>query len=405
MKYACFSTLSGRRAEQNRGARSRDDSTRRARLYTAALALLLALPAGCGGCRDSDTASTGGDYDDQAASAQYREELLTYAVDNLGRLDEFGSSRIMAQISSRIQTLIKAVEEGSDRPFDPMLTGWPESEMLHQIVDRLNQWIQAQRPPAGWRLDPLVASLPAPMAELPQVKNLEEMEFSRFDGYALREAAWLRDVASWARGDTIDELQRAGSLFDWTVRNIQIEADLPGRAPLLPWETLLFGRGTAAERAWVFILLLRQANIDAAMLVIDGESGASGAGSGQAGQNGAKTNDENPKDADASGADELPSLPPLEPSQPAAGQPRPWCVGVLIEKNVYLFDPLLGLPIPAPDGVAMDESGRLTIRPASLAEVRADAKLLERMDVSESRAYGVRSADLARLAVLLEASP
>ena len=53
----------------------------------------------------------------------------------------------------------------------------------------------------------------------------------------------------------------------------------------------------------------------------------------------------------------------------------------------------------------MDKSGQLKIRPATLAEVRADKKLLERMNAGESRAYGVRPADLDRLAVLLEASP
>ena len=166
-----------------------------------------------------------------------------------------------------------------DRPASAsirLLAAWPEPEMLRQIVDRLNQWIRTQQPPADWKLDPMVAALPKPLADLPQVKDLGRMEFSRFDGFALQEAVWLRDVGLWARGDALDDLERAKSLFDWTVRNIQLEADDPNRIPQFPWETLLFGRGTATERAWVFILLARQLGIDAAMLAMDEEPGDGG---------------------------------------------------------------------------------------------------------------------------------
>ena len=217
-----------------------------------------------------------------------------------------------------------------DQPFDSLLDAWPESEMLRQIVDRLNQWLQDQQAPAGWVPDPMIGSLPEPMAELPQVKDLAAMDFSRFDGYALREAAWLRDVSKWTGGDTIDELQRAGNIFDWMVRNIQIEDDYPDRIPMFPWETLLFGRGTADERAWLFILLLRQAKIDAALLAIDEQGG--------------EKEGEGGKDQDKKTEGSLPELPPLEKT--AAEQFRPWCVGALIDGKAYLFDPRLGLPIP-----------------------------------------------------------
>lgn len=362
---------------------------RHRQLNSAVIAVFISLLAGCGGCRDSEAPSDGNRQDNKVVSEQYSEDLLTYAVDNLGRLDEFGSSRVMAQMSTRLQDLAEAEENDPDRPFDPLLTAWPESEMLRQIVNRLNQWLQDQQPSAGWSPDPMIESLPEPMAELPQVKDLAAMEFSRFDGYALREAAWLRDVSKWTGGDTIDELQRAGNIFDWMVRNIQIENDYPDRIPMFPWETLLFGRGTADERVWLFILLLRQAKIDAALLAFDEERG--------------EKEEEGEKDQDKKTDGGLPELPPLKKT--AAERLRPWCVGVLIDGKAYLFDPQLGLPIPAPDGVAMDKSGQLKIRPATLAEVRADKKLLERMNAGELRTYGVRPADLDRLAVLLEASP
>ncbi len=342
--------------------------------------LLIPLLTGCGDGHDPKKAPTASDHEGPAAPSQYREELLTYAVDNLDRLDEFGSANVLPQILLRLNKLDQPEPEGSDRPFDPLLAVWPETEMLRQIVDRLNQWIRPQRPSADWKPDPMIATLPKPLAGLPQVRNLGQMEFTRFDGYALQEAAWLRDVSLWARGDMLDDLERAKSLFDWTVRNIQIEPESPKRIPLFPWETLFFGRGTATERAWVFILLLRQLDIDAALLALDDKQGL---------------------------GTSVPSGPsePNSPGETPDNPPRPWCVGVLIEGKVYLFDPLLGLPIPAPDGVARDETGQLTIRPATLAEVRSDNKLLERMNAGSSRVYGVQASDLDNVTALLEASP
>ena len=359
--------------------------------------LLLPLLTGCGGCRDSKKAPTAGDQEGPAVSSQYREELLTYAIDNLDRLDEFGSANVLPQILERLNEFNQPEPEGSDRPFDPLLIVWPETEMLRQIVDRLNQWIRPQRPSADWKPAPMIASLPKPLADLPQVKNLGQMEFTRFDGYALQEAAWLRDVSLWARGEKLDDLERAKSLFDWTVRNIQIEPESPERIPLFPWETLLFGRGTATERAWVFILLLRQLDIDAALLAVDEGRGTGDEGRGLGTSVPSETRGGT---GSASGPSE-----PNSPEKPTDAPPRPWCVGVLIEGKVYLFDPLLGLPIPAPDGVARDETGQLTIRPATLAEVRSDNKLLERMNVGPSRVYGVQALDLSSVTALLEASP
>ena len=355
--------------------------------------LLLSLLTGCGGCHDPATTPTASDQESPAASSQSREELLTYAIDNLDRLDEFGSANVLPQILNRLNELNQPKPEGSDRPFDPLLAVWPETEMLRQIVARLNQWIRPQRPLADWKPDPMIASLPKPLAGLPQVKNLGQMEFTRFDGYALQEAVWLRDVSLWARGNMLDDLERAKSLFDWTVRNIQIDPESPERIPLFPWETLLFGRGTATERAWVFILLLRQLDIDAALLVLDD---ARGLGTSVPSETRGGT-----------GLASGPSEPgkPNSPEETPDGPPRPWCVGVLIEGKVYLFDPLLGLPIPAPDGVARDETGQLTIRPATLAEVRSDNKLLERMNAGPSRVYGVQASDLDNVTALLEASP
>ncbi len=347
--------------------------------------LVVPLFSGCGGCRDSTPLPAAGDRQGRATESRYREELLTYAVDNLDRLDEFSSAGMLPQIIQRLDALSRAEQGESDKEFDPLLTPWPASEMLRQIVDRLNQWIRPMEPSGGWRPDPMLANLPEPLADLPQLKELGQMEFTRFDGFALREAAWMRDVALWARGDRLDDLQRAIRLFDWTVRNIQIEADRPDRIPLFPWETLLFGRGTADERAWVFILLLRQLGIEAATLAVD-----QGRGTGDEGR-------------------KMENAPRVHSGEKnVAEKSSPWCVGVLVEGRVYLFDPLLGLTIPAPDGIKRDDAEGLKIHPATLDQVRADGQLLERLDVEAAgakRPYRVRAGQLDRVTALLEASP
>jgi hypothetical protein len=315
------------------------------------------------GCRESK-APTGVEKaaapTSDSVSGQFHGELLSYAIDNLNRLEEFDSAEVLEEIVRRLNMSDKTSES---EHRDPLLAAWPEPEMLRQIVDRLNQWVRTQQSPADWKLDPMAASLAKRWADLPCLRDLGQMEFSRFDGYALQEAVWLRDVSRWTRGEALDDLDRAKSLFDWTIRNVQLEKDQPERVPQFPWEALLFGHGTATERAWIFMLLARQVGIDAAMLGFDEKA-----------------------------ADGKSSI-------------RPWCVGVLIEGNVYLFDPLLGLPIPAPDGVSRDESGRLVIRPATLAQLVADEKLLRRLDADDTHKYPVKASDLKHVVVMLEASP
>lgn len=260
-----------------------------------------------------------------------------------------------------VEYAVKSILEYEKHPM-------PNSEMLRQSVDRLDQWVRDQKPLTDWQLDPMVAASPEPLLELLRLIKVEELEFPPSDTFALLEAVWLRDVSNWARGDAIDELDQAKRLFDWTVRNVQLEwergAD-PGASGLLqkPWETLLFGRGTPTDRAWLFILLARQQRIDAALMAC--------------------------VDSTVAG-------------QPA---PRPWVLGVLSQGEVYLFDPTLGLPIPAPDGITRDAAGRLAIQPATLSQVAGNEALLEALHVDAKRRYPVKSSQVQNVVALVEASP
>ena len=99
----------------------------------------------------------------------------------------------------------------------------------------------------------------------------------------LQETVWLRDLTRWCRGDDVDDLGRAKRLFDWVVRNIQLDPQVSegsvlstGHTLQMPWETLLLGQGTVLERAWVFILMARQQDLDAVLLAVPPEGKASG---------------------------------------------------------------------------------------------------------------------------------
>ena len=131
------------------------------------------------------------------------------------------------------------------------LEDFASGEMLQHIVERLNQWVETEEPLPDWKADPMVADLPQALRELPQVADLDKLEFPREDAFALQETVWLRDLSGWARGETLNEVEQARRLFDWTVRNIQLDPTPLGpegrplqRVRQIPWEILLLGRGT-----------------------------------------------------------------------------------------------------------------------------------------------------------------
>jgi len=216
----------------------------------------------------------------------------------------------------------------------------------------------------------LVGRLEMLATQLSYFANVAELRFPRLDIAALEEAVVSRDLSRWARGEEADDVSRARHLFDWVVRNVQLEPDRrqhEGKTAIhvmqMPWETMFFGRGTATERAWVFMLLARQQGLETAVLA-------------------------------------------LEESLPSGGSKlRQWAVGVLSEGNVYVFDPTLGLPLPAPDGVRLDEQGQLEIKPATLAQLAADDRLFRQLDLGPDRPYPRKAAELKKVVALVDGTP
>jgi hypothetical protein len=316
-------------------------------LVTTALPLL----AFCGGCTES-SASLSTSAGQWETSYQWQQDRFTYAIDNLNRLEDFD---LLPPPSADVEP-------------NPLFASCPQSDMLTQIVEWLNQWMRTQQQSPQWSADPMLGSLPASLRELPMVQDLGKMEFTAYDGFALREATWLQSLSKWVCGNELDDLARAKQLFDWTIRNIQLQnekaepgSDEPAWIPQLPWETLLLGNGTAVERAWVFILLARQQGLDAALLAL------------------------------------------ADPDDPSGKPLRPWEVAVLVDKKLYLFDQTLGLPIAA--GIKLDADGQLVVEPATLEQVAGDGQLLRQMDADAEHPYPVKAEDLKHLVALVEASP
>jgi tetratricopeptide (TPR) repeat protein len=238
--------------------------------------------------------------------------------------------------------------------------GWepsPDLAALRQIVEHANQWLRNQPPSKdNWRRDPLLDELPAKLrksagvADAISAKNLADGVFADSEGRLLQQAVWCRDIGQWAGGNTVTDSQPkvAAALFDWTVRNVQLDRGDGAATILHPWQALAYGHGSAAHRAWVFVELCRQQGIDAVVLR----------------------------------------------AKDKGGKPALLLVGVLSGGEVLLFDPQLGLPVPGGAGVA-----------ATLAEATAKPELLRALDVKDKFVYPLDAEQLSSLEALVVASP
>ncbi len=258
----------------------------------------------------------------------------------------------------------------------------------------LNQWIAREaRKTDAWSKPKLLDYVPRAYEEIQPLKEIDRMRFTRDDLEFLQGRIWQRDVArrvsplplegslaQWHQENSNQlseeeqqQLSSALQLFDWTIRNVQLDAfppemeepvagasgkqvalrpesGVPGRGYLrYPYDTLLFGHGDAYERARVFMELCRALKIETVMLGIGESSGSS----------------------------------------------KPWTVAVMLGKHLFLFDAELGLPLPA-------ENRRGVV---TLAQLLAKPELLAQLNLSDAKKYWVQAKDLQTLWPLLSASP
>ena len=243
------------------------------------------------------------------------------------------------------------------------LDEYEESSAFAQVFDRLSQWshaaVIAGVPLAdGWRVDPLFETLPG---RLRAGATPESLGGATFDAAAdvvwLRDQRWLADIAGAARGDAVEDLDIAVNLFQWTVRSLAIVSDppmsateaVPGTRWFLPGEILLSGRASPAQRAWIFLQLLRHVGIDGVMLAT---------------------------------------------GDPQRGGLRAWIPAVIADGEAWLFEPTYGMPIAGPDGTGV----------ATARQAAADPAVLRRLSFAD-RAYPLQAADMTGLSVLVAADP
>ena len=200
-------------------------------------------------------------------------------------------------------------------------------------------------------------------AELARLYRLDTRAFLPADTAHFKSSVWQRNVVSWAKGEGCSPAEQAVNLFRWTCDAVPLRAAADG--PLtadsiarLPWQTLLTSQGNAAERAAVFMGLLRQIGISSFL---------------------------------------------IRPVDPARSEGFPLLVGAAVPvgdtPSVLLFLPEYGVPVP---GMSKSEGG--VPLPATLDEAAGDDALLRRLDV-EGEPFPLTSADLAQVRAEVPTDP
>jgi hypothetical protein len=174
------------------------------------------------------------------------------------------------------------------------------------------------------------------------------------DAHHLELCYRLRDAADSLRVQSLPPVQRARAGFDWVMRQVVLDSSDDYLFP--PSVTLRRGRGTAEERATVFLALLPQLNLTGCMIAV--------------------------------------------PKAKGEGKQH-WLVGVVVpaaeqkdgqeeqSKGVYLFDPRLGLPLPGPGGEGI----------ATLEQLKKQPDLVKPLTVDEKFTYDVTPEQAAKAEV------
>jgi hypothetical protein len=197
-----------------------------------------------------------------------------------------------------------------------------------------------------------------------EIAEIENPNYTRLDGHHLDRCFLLRDVARsleikgvrGAAGGAAPEppLEQATRAFAWVVRQMRL-GEHEGEA-IPPVFALRRGWGLPLERGLAFLALLEQLG-----------------------------------DADAARPDLLGCLLYV-PGGPE-GRPRFWACGIVVGdgKDVYLFDPRLGLPLPGPKGQGV----------ATLQQVRKQPDVLAQLNLDDKHRYDVTAEQAKQAHVLL----
>ncbi|MCA9094610.1 MAG: hypothetical protein KDA68_14080 [Planctomycetaceae bacterium] len=136
------------------------------------------------------------------------------------------------------------------------------------------------------------------------VKMMRDDLYSSRDIEHLKTAVWMGIIKQHVTSELSDDLERVSALFNYVVRNISLVAEHPEGTPFSVNGILYSGWGTVEDRVWLFSELLKQMRIDSVLI-----------------------SPERPADAEE----------PLPPR----------LVAVLLRDEFWLFDPEIGIAVPA----------------------------------------------------------
>ncbi|TWU47497.1 hypothetical protein Poly51_52970 [Rubripirellula tenax] len=278
----------------------------------------------------------------------------------------------VGEVFSLLSRLVELNPDEAQRQIAYHLNRWSEERPALEVTD-LTEWLT----PIKGLLDDAVIE-----------DRVNRTTFTRSDVNHLRDSYLFSRIADWVNNPSSDDpvlfdwfadlekkssadankLRTATRLFDWTVRNVAYEPNVPQYpGPPAPpmslgmefqgagyrqtdYQTVWRGTGDSLQRSGVFVQLCRQAGVPAVVLAI-------------------------PSTED--------------------GTLAPWCIGVLVGEQIYLFEPELGTFVPGPNQTGI----------ATLADARGDASVLRRLNVPGFFDYPLSKEDVQQCVALLNVVP
>src|SRR5438874_3734600 len=176
--------------------------------------------------------------------------------------------------------------------------------------------------------------------------EINSSTFTLLDAHYVDSCMLLRDAAYSLGVEGQPPLERAQAAFGWVVRQVQLR-EPSGRLPLVPTQFVLRrGWGSSLERSLAFLAMLQQMGVPGCVIAYQ-EEGAN------------------------------PRVLPL--------------IGTLVDKEIFLFEPRLGMPLPAPDGKGI----------ATLRQVRASDKPFAALAMDATHSYDITAEQLRHAEILL----
>lgn len=202
---------------------------------------------------------------------------------------------------------------------------------IESRVQELNRYWASCGPQGGEKIVTDVTSIEASLngAYRDQVMS---PRFDRRDIEHIRQSLlFSRMAVRVAETQLLDQERAVSAAVEIAHQLVPRATDLEVDNPLTPFECLLLGTATPREAAWILAEQFRQLHLDAAVLTV-----------------------------------EETTISPL--------------VAVIVDKEVLLFDPLTGLPIPKP----AEQTRRSVFRtPATLSEALADDVVFRQLDLEQ----------------------